>query len=73
MPHLLSQADGEDAKRQARQPEPFGPAFSEPVVAVMARLEVWGSSFKDAGGDWCEFRVFNAKDEQVAARRIDGY
>lgn len=74
MPHKISEAEDEDAKRKAREPAPFGPAFPEPVVTVTARLETWGSSFTDAGGDdWCEFRAFNARGEQIATRRIDGY
>ncbi len=73
MPNKLNESEGEDAKRQAREPAPFGPAFPEPVVAVTAKLETWGSSFADAGGDWCEFRAFNASGEQIATRRIDGY
>lgn len=73
MPNKLNESEGDDAKRQAREPAPFGPAFPEPVVAVTAKLETWGSSFTDAGGDWCEFRAFNASGEQIATRRIDGY
>ena len=73
MPHKLSDADGEEAKKQASERAPFGPGFPEPVVAMTVRLEVWGSSFKDDGGDWCEFRAFDAQGKSLATRRIDGY
>lgn len=73
MPYLSGKSEGPAAKQQARQGQPFGPGFPESVVSVTERLEVWASSFTDAGGDYCEFRAFDAEGKPVGTRQISGY
>jgi hypothetical protein len=73
MPYLSSKSEGAAAKQQAREGQPFGPGFPEPIVAVTEKLEVWASSFKDGGGDYCEFRAFDVSGKPLGSRRISGY
>jgi len=51
---------------------PFGPTFSQEQVDQADRLEVWGSSFTDAGEDFCEYRLFE-KGQQIATKRVAGF
>jgi hypothetical protein len=37
------------------------------------RFEIWGTSFNDAGGDYTQLRLFNAKDEQIFSTECSGY
>lgn len=36
-------------------------------------VEVWGSSFSDAGDDWCEFRFYREDGIRIYTRRTAGY
>jgi hypothetical protein len=65
--------DGGRARKQAAAPPPFGPAFAPEIVARTERLEVHGSSFKDPGADFCEFRAFDAEGTLIATKRMEGY
>lgn len=60
-------------KKAMREPRPFGPGFPATKVEAAARMEVWGSSFSDPGGDYCEFRLFDDAGRQIAQARVDGY
>jgi hypothetical protein len=53
-------------------PTPFGPGFTDiPEGTIM---EVWGSSIKDDGGDFCEFRLLDKDGTQAfRTKRIGGY
>jgi hypothetical protein len=73
MAYLHSQSQGEAARQQAREESPFGPGFPETVASSTEKLEVWASSFKDGGGDYCEFRAFDAQGRSLGTRRINGY
>jgi hypothetical protein len=42
------------------------------IVAQADQLEVWATSFKDAGPDYCEFR-FMKKNEIIFKVRVDGF
>lgn len=70
MPHKISETTD---KTQMREPRPFGPGFPGAKVEKAERMEVWGSSFNDAGGDYCEFRLFDDAGRQIAQSRVDGY
>jgi hypothetical protein len=52
---------------------PTCPTFKDEDIEQMERLEVWCSSFSDAGDDWTEFRMINNKNEEIAKKRVDGY
>ena len=74
MPHLIEKHEEvESAQRAAKAGAPFGPGFSADVIEKTAKLEVWGSSFKDPGPDYCEFRAFDADGNKVGERRVGGY
>lgn len=74
MPHLIqTHATPEAAQEVAKTREPFGPGFPNTVVEKIAKLEVWGSSLKDPGGDYCEFRAFDADGKTIDSRRLGGY
>lgn len=58
-----------DKKSMFRQMAQFS---SVPVDESADFCELWGSSFKDGGSDFCEYRFFkNAK--QFANYRVQGY
>ena len=73
MPYLSEKSEGPAAKQQARETQPFGPGFPESIASVTEKMEVWASSFKDGGGDYCEFRAFDAQGKPLGTRRISGY
>jgi len=70
MPHKMSETSD---KKAMREPRPFGPGFPEAKVEGAARMEVWGSSFSDAGDDYCEFRLFDDGGRRIASARVDGF
>ena len=71
--NLHAKSIGERARKQAEVQPPFGPGFDAKIVGQTETLEVHGTSFNDAGPDYCEFRAFDAKGEQIGTRRIGGY
>lgn len=73
MPYLIEKYDGDAARKVAAESAPFGPGFAPGVVAQVARVELWGSSFTDPGADWCEHRAFDAQGARIGARRRAGY
>jgi hypothetical protein len=75
MPHRLHVHDTpEGAKTLAKLRPPMGPGVDEPdILEEVVRLETWGSSFKDPGEDYCEFRFFNKAGRLFHTVRIDGY
>jgi len=73
VPHLIGTHVDELAQRSAKTNPPFGPGLPADIVEKIVKLEMWGSSFKDPGADWCEFRAFNAEGEKIAERRVAGY
>lgn len=70
MAHKVSETTDKKAMRESR---PFGPGFPEAKVERAARMEVWGSSFSDAGADYCEFRLFDDAGRQIASARVEGF
>lgn len=62
----------ENVIQHATERAPFGPGFSSEVAAKADRLEIWGSSFEDAGPDFTEFRLM-AGDVVIEKRRVLGY
>jgi len=49
----------------------FQPRFDEADIAKADRLEVWATSFNDAG-EYCEFRLMKG-NEVLAKSTIRGY
>ena len=58
-------------KKDIREPF-FGVHFSDEEVEHADRCELWGSSFSDPGGDFCEYRLMK-EDRVIARRRTIGY
>ena len=71
--NFLGRAKGKEARENAAAAPPFGPGFSPEVVAMTEALEVHGSEFSDPGIDYCEFRAFDAGNNLVGTKRVDGY
>ena len=57
----------------AEEKPPLGPGFSAETVQHLDKLEVWGSSLKDPGEDWTEFRAINDAGRMIASKREAGY
>ena len=71
--HLQDKHTGETARQTAASSPPFGPGFDPDVVAKTETLEVWASSFKDDGSDFCEFRALDQSGALIGRRRLAGY
>jgi len=50
----------------------FNPSFAQEDINRSDRLEVWASSFEDAGGDFSIFRLMDG-EIIIAEKRIEGY
>ena len=73
MPYIVEESQGQMARQKAQEKPPFGPGFTVDDAQKVGRLELWGSSFSDPGGDWCEWRAFDAEGKLLAKRRSSGY
>ena len=73
MPHLMETHEKEAAQTAAKETPPFGPGFPDDIVEKTAKMEIWGSSFKDPGPDYCEFKVFDAGGNKIGSRTVGGY
>lgn len=73
MPYLISTFSGETAKYQAQARRPFGPGLDRGLAQRVEKLEVWGSTFKDPGGDYCEYKAYDANNTLLANERVQGY
>ncbi len=71
--NLHAKFEGGRARKQAEAVPPFGPAFAPEIIAKTETLEIHGSSFKDPGADFCEFRAFDAEGTLIATKRVEGY
>jgi hypothetical protein len=70
---LIGTTTGLDLITQATTRPPFGPGFTSDEVDNAERLEIYGSSFKQSGGDYCLFVLKDKNGAVIAQRRIDGY
>lgn len=70
MPYLMKTTNNKD---DMTQPPPFGPGVAPDMAALVATMEVWGSSFDESCGDWCEFVLKDAFGVVVDRRRVSGY
>jgi hypothetical protein len=74
MPYLIRECNTPEAiKLEGQQAPPFGPGFSQNLIAKAAKLIVTGSSFKDPGGDWVKFELFDPNGKALACKMIAGY
>ena len=71
--HLHEKHTGEAARQTAASSPTFGPGFAPDVAAKTETLEVWTSSFKDEGYDFCEFRALDHSGALIGRRRLAGY
>jgi len=72
MPYLINEVTGDDVVKEATTKPPFGPGFNEKLAQQADRMEIWGSTFKDPGPDWCRFKLFNG-EEELATVTVNGY
>ena len=70
---LLDTYKGDMMTVKAANEPPFGPGFTTEQVEKAVKMELWGTGFKDAGQDACEFRLIDEKGNTVATRRLNGY
>lgn len=53
---------------------PFtGVTFTSEQVEQADRVEIWGSDFSEADGDYCMYRLMAGESKVIAERRMDGY
>jgi hypothetical protein len=71
--YKICESAGEAARKEAKSRPPFGPGFSPELASRGAKLEVFGSSFTDAGGDCCLFVLRDSEGREIGRREIDGY
>lgn len=57
----------------AKETPPFGPGFSQDEIDKSSSMEIWGSSIKDDGADFCEFKLKDKDGNVIATRCIGGY
>ena len=69
MPYLMETKTGTAAREACARPKPFGPGVTGPGIV---QVDIWGSSFKDLGNDWCEFRITYCNGHKEIVR-IAGY
>ena len=74
MPYLIRECKTPEAiKLEAAQKPPFGPGFSDGLLAKASRLVVTGSSITDGGADWTKFELFDQSGKALACKMIAGY
>ena len=73
MSYLVANYQGSQAKERARYLCPGAAPIPEEVIVKIDRLTIHGSSFKDVGDDWCEFRAFDEVGTEIAYQRVNGY
>jgi len=61
-----------DMVKEGTQKPPFGPQFDAKDFEGADRMEVWASSFSDAGDDYCEFRIMNGT-EILKRKKVNGF
>jgi len=70
--HLLSTQTGQTMVNTATAAAPFGAGFTPEQVATADKLEMWGTGIKDAGDEYCEFRLFS-NGVIVDTKKVMGY
>lgn len=71
--YLAERFTGKTAKVKAVMPAPLGAGFAPDVASKAHSLEVWASSFKDFGKDYCIFKILDDKDKVIAEKTVPGY
>ena len=69
--HLIETVT-ETMEVQAKSKPPFGPGFAA-VPEEAVKMEVWGSSLKDPGPEYCEFRLLDKDGNVLDKKRVAGY
>jgi hypothetical protein len=67
---------GAQLASEAAQRPPLGPGFSAEQIAQAGSdgyMEIWASSFNDAGKDSTRFCLYDKGSQLIAAQTIDGY
>lgn|SRR5690625_1761323 len=70
--HLQRTLIGIELVELAASPPPMGPGFANELIQEADRLEIWASTYREAGEDWTDFRLFRG-DREVARCRISSF
>ena len=73
MAHIIETICGDAARLKAEEKPPLGAGFPQELLPDIEVLEVWGSSIKDPGPDWCEFKAFDRSGTMIKTIRVSGY
>jgi hypothetical protein len=69
---ISESTDTAEARHKAQEAPPFGPGFPAGIALQATHLEIWGTTFADAGDGYTEFRIF-AGPTLLGARRTEGF
>jgi hypothetical protein len=69
--HLYDTVKGEEASRLCENILKMNNANHD--IDAINRVEVFGTDLDDKGQDYCEYRVYDCRNELVAVRRELGY
>lgn len=69
--HLYETVKGEEARQLCENILKMDHA--EHDIDAIGRVEVYGTDLDDEGADYCEYRVYDCRNELVAVRRELGY
>lgn len=73
MPYEIGRYTGDKLKVRALQRPPLGPGFSSEAVEKAAELVIIGSSFKDPGDDWTDFKLVDSSGNIIESRMLSGF
>jgi hypothetical protein len=60
-------------KAEMTAPAPFGTGVEHATADRTTRMDVWASSFMDAGPDFCDPRLFDASAVESERKRVSGH
>jgi len=69
----LARKNGEEAKKEAASPSPFGAGFDKDTVEKVETLVTMASSFSDPGPDFTVFIAYDATGIEIGRNRVEGY
>ena len=69
--YLITTVEGDDMRLDNLVP--WGPHFSVEDMDKAVKMETWGSSCKDVGTDYVQYRLFDADGKIIAKKRVEGY
>ena len=65
-------SDTTDKSRMIERP-PFGPGFTIDEVDMAEKMIITFTDFKDLGGDYTTFELYDKEGKLIASKTIEGY